>query len=237
MAVQQTGSAGDPGACDNRRSYDAPSESGDMDSAYKDFTRLAPQGNATAEFYLAFMMDKGLGVPANPFAAVWPVGIKRRRIRSYLAGDHLDGVYIQRRAWRTPRTTKCLSFQVVHQRRRRWAAPMPRTPLARCCATGAAIKKIISLANQWFLQAATQGNARAQSNLAAMYYLGHGVKANISVAVYPGIIWPRSRRNHLCAERTGGDVPYRRWRRQGSGYGAGILRAMLRRKQGICARG
>src|ERR1035437_3284263 len=44
--------------------------SGDMTAAVKDFWRLAPEGDPQAQFYLAYMLDAGLGTSKDMFGAV-----------------------------------------------------------------------------------------------------------------------------------------------------------------------
>jgi TPR repeat protein len=154
-------------------------QAGDMDTAFKEFSRLAPSGDATAQFYVGYMMDKGLGITANPYAASsW--------YRQSAAQDYLPAVTYMGYMYST-------GHGVVKDDKEafKWytrAAQMgnadAQNALGMILRDGRGYKKDYQLAAQWFLQAATQGNARAQSNLAAMYFLGHGVQADVPTAMH-----------------------------------------------------
>lgn len=154
-------------------------QNGDMETAYNDFYRLAPQGDPEAEFYLAYMTDKGLGTNKNPYAAVsW---YKKAADQDYLPAITYMG-YMYSVGHGTPQDdAEALKW---YTKAAQMGSADAQNALGTMLRDGRGYKKDYQLANQWFMQAATQGNARAQSNLAAMYYLGHGVKANLGQALY-----------------------------------------------------
>ncbi len=154
-------------------------QNGDVDVAYKDFFRIAPEGDATAEFYLAYMMDRGLGTGKDMFSAIsW---YKKSAEQDYLPAITYMG-YIYDSGHGVVKDDK-EAFKWYTKAAQMGSADA-QNALGTMLRDGRGYKKDSQLASQWFLQAATQGNARAQSNLAAMYYLGHGVKANQDAAIY-----------------------------------------------------
>ncbi len=151
---------------------------GDNQMAGRYFWRLAADGDAQAQYYLAYMLDAGLGMGRDVHqAARWYIKSADQDFLPALV--HLGYIY-------------SIGHGVMKDEKAafRWytrAAQMgdavAQNNLASMLRNGRPYRRDYTLALQWFQQAAHQGNARAQYNLASMYLAGEGVKKNPTEAL------------------------------------------------------
>lgn len=146
---------------------------GDNDLAFKQFYRLANDGDSRAQYYLAYMMDSALGTGKDlAGAAQW---YRKSAQQDYLPAIVYMG-YIHSSAHGVPRDDK-EAFK-WYTRAAQMGDAIAQNNLATMLLRGVPYAKNEPLAAQWFLQSAMQGNMRAQYNLATMYRLGQGIKKN-----------------------------------------------------------
>lgn len=151
---------------------------GDNDLAYRQFQKLANEGDSRAQYYLAYMMDAGLGTGKDPSgAANW---YKKSAQQDYLPAVVYLG-YMYSSGHGVQRDDK-EAFK-WYTRAAQMGDPIAQNNLATMLQRGVPYAKNEPLAAQWFLQSAMQGNMRAQYNLAAMYRTGDGIKKNLKEAM------------------------------------------------------
>ena len=151
---------------------------GDNDLANKHFWKLAGQGDARAQYYLAYMLDAGLGAGQDiNGAAGW---YKKSAEQDFLpAVVYMGYIYSQGRGVAKDEKE---SFK-WYTRAAQMGDAVAQNNLATMLLVGRPYAKNAPLAAQWFLQSAMQGNMRAQYNLATMYRTGDGVKRNYPEAM------------------------------------------------------
>lgn len=151
---------------------------GDNDLANKHFWKLAGQGDARAQYYLAYMLDAGLGTGQDMNgAANW---YKKSAEQDFLpAVVYMGYIYSQGRGVAKDEKE---AFK-WYTRAAQMGDAVAQNNLATMLLVGKPYTKNAPLAAQWFLQSAMQGNMRAQYNLATMYRTGDGVGRNYKEAL------------------------------------------------------
>ena len=151
---------------------------GDNEMAGRHFWRLAGQGDARAQYYLAYMLDTGLGMGKDVVGASrW---YKKSADQDYLPAIVYMG-YIYSTGHGMPRNDK--EAFVWYVKAAQMGDAIAQNNLATMLRAGRPYKQDMKLAGQWFLQSAMQGNTRAQYNLATMYRLGEGVPKSFPEAL------------------------------------------------------
>ncbi len=151
---------------------------GDNDLANRQFKKLADGGDSRAQYYLAYMMDSGLGTAVDVAgAANW---YRKSAQQDYLPAIVYMG-YIYSAARGVSRDDK-EAFK-WYTRAAQMGDAIAQNNLATMLQRGIPYAKNEPLAAQWFMQSAMQGNMRAQYNLATMYRLGSGIKRNLPEAM------------------------------------------------------
>jgi len=151
---------------------------GDNDQANKDFYKLAGAGDPRAEYYLAYMLDAGLGTGQDVnSAANW--------YRKSADQDYLPAVVYMGYIYSTGHGVSRDDKQAFkwYTKAAQMGDAIAQNNLATMLRMGRPYAKNLQLAAQWFLQSAMQGNMRAQYNLATMYRLGDGIPKNEAEAV------------------------------------------------------
>lgn len=146
---------------------------GDNDLAARHFWRLAGAGNAKAQYYLAYMLDTGLGMAKDV------VGAARWYKKSADQG-HLPAVVYMGYMYSTGHGVTRDDKEAFkwYAKAANMGDPIAQNNLATMLRAGQPYRQDLQTASQWFMAAAQQGNTRAQYNLATMYRLGEGVPAN-----------------------------------------------------------
>lgn len=151
---------------------------GDNDLAIQQFRKLANEGDSRAQYYLAYMMDSGLGTAKDEAgASSW---YKKSAQQDYLPAIVYMG-YMYSSAHGVQRDDK-EAFK-WYTRAAQMGDAIAQNNLATMLQRGVPYAKNEPLAAQWFMQAAMQGNMRAQYNLATMYRTGDGIKKNLGEAM------------------------------------------------------
>lgn len=151
---------------------------GDNDQANRYFWKLAGEGDPRAEYYLAYMLDAGLGSGKDVSgAAGW---YRKSADQDYLPAVVYMG-YIYSTGHGVQRDDK-EAFK-WYTRAAQMGDAIAQNNLATMLRMGKPYAKNLPLAAQWFLQSALQGNMRAQYNLATMYRIGDGIPKNEAEAV------------------------------------------------------
>lgn len=146
---------------------------GDNDLAARHFWRLAAKGDAKAQYYLAYMLDTGLGMAKNVVAAAsW---YKKSADQDFLPAVVYMG-YIYSTGHGVTRDDK-EAFK-WYAKAANMGDPIAQNNLATMLRAGHPYRQDLETAAQWFYAAAIQGNTRAQYNLATMYRKGEGVPQN-----------------------------------------------------------
>gem|GEM_PF-780794 len=146
---------------------------GDNDLAARHFWRLAGKGDAKAQYYLAYMLDTGLGMGKDIVAAArW---YKKSADQNFLPAVVYMG-YIYSTGHGVTRDDK-EAFK-WYAKAANMGDPIAQNNLATMLRAGHPYRQDLEVAAQWFYAAAVQGNTRAQYNLATMYRKGEGVPQN-----------------------------------------------------------
>ena len=151
---------------------------GDNQLAGRYFWKLAAGGDPQAQYYLAYMLDAGLGMGRDLYqAARW---YQKSAEQDFLPAVVYMG-YIYSIGHGVTRDEK--QAFAWYTRAAQMGDAIAQNNLATMLRTGKPYRKDLKLALQWFQQAAAQGNARAQYNLATMYRRGEGVKKSPQDAI------------------------------------------------------
>lgn len=146
---------------------------GDNDLAARHFWRLAGSGDAKAQYYLAYMLDTGLGMGKDIVAAArW---YKKSADQNYLPAVVYMG-YIYSTGHGVTRDDK-EAFK-WYAKAANMGDAIAQNNLASMLRAGQPYRQDLETAAKWFYASALQGNARAQYNLATMYRKGDGVPQN-----------------------------------------------------------
>ncbi len=153
--------------------------SGNKEAAVRQFWQLALQGDVQAQYYLAYMLDNGVGVAEDVIeAARWYLkAAERRHLPSMVAAGYIYSIgrgIVQDDV----EAVKWFHAAAV------MGDPIAQNNLATLLREGRGVEQKKSLlAAQWYMQAAMQGNVQAQYNLATMYRVGEGIKKNEAEAL------------------------------------------------------
>jgi TPR repeat protein len=151
---------------------------GDNELALRHFLRLSNDGDMRAQYYLAYMMDSGLGMGKDVYgSANWYL---KSATQGYMPAMVYAG-YIYS-AGHGVTVDKKKAFDWYTQAAQMGDA-VAQNNLGVMLREGDPYAANKPLSAQWFLQSAMQGNMRAQYNLANMYRLGDGIKVNIGEAM------------------------------------------------------
>ncbi len=151
---------------------------GDNQLAGRYFWKLAAGGDPQAQYYLAYMLDAGLGMGRDLYqAARW---YEKSASQNFLPAVVYMG-YIYSIGHGVERDEK--QAFTWYTRAAQMGDAIAQNNLATMLRSGKPYRKDLPLAIQWFQQAASQGNPRAQYNLATMYRRGEGVKKNPQEAI------------------------------------------------------
>lgn len=151
---------------------------GDSDLAVRHFMRLAHNGDERAQYYIAYMIDLGEGLPQNYFeSANW---YKKSAEQGYLPAEVYLGYLYDIGRGVKQNDQEAHRWYTIAARK---GDPVAQNNLATMLREGRGYQADAPLAAKWYLQSAMQGNIRAQYNLATMYRLGEGIKQNLQEAV------------------------------------------------------
>lgn len=151
---------------------------GDNDLAARHFWRLAGAGNAKAQYYLAYMLDTGLGMAKDVVGAA-------RWYKKAADQGHLPAVVYMGYMYSTGHgvTRNDKEAFTWYAKAANLGDPIAQNNLGSMLRVGQPYRQDLQTAAQWFMAAARQGNARAQYNLATMYRLGEGVPQDAVEAI------------------------------------------------------
>lgn len=151
---------------------------GDNDLALKHFLRLANDGDSRAQYYLAYMMDSGLGMGKDVYgASSW---YKKSAAQNYLPAMVYLGYIYSAGHGVTQDDKQAFKWYTAAAQ---MGDPIAQNNLATMLRVGKPYQPDKKLAAQWFLQSAMQGNMRAQYNIATMYRKADGIGKNSSEAL------------------------------------------------------
>jgi TPR repeat protein len=145
-------------------------ESGDFKTALAEWTPLAEQGDADAQFNLGLMYANGYGVPENDKTSVkWYTkaaeqGYASAQLRLGSMYDFGKGVP---KSYKTAVKWYTLAAEQGNARAQDFLGGMYQT--------GSGVLQNHKTAVKWYKKAAEHGDASAQSSLGYMYSKGHGV--------------------------------------------------------------
>ena len=146
---------------------------GNFKLASEEFLKAAEQGDATAQFNLGVMYDKGGGVTRDYAEAVrWyrraaAQGHARAQFNlglKYAKGEGVTRNYAEAVRW--------------YRRAAEQGNARAQSNLGAMYAKGEGVTRNYAEAVRWYRRAAEQGNATAQNNLGVMYDKGGGVTRN-----------------------------------------------------------
>ena len=151
---------------------------GDNELALRHFLRLSNDGDQRAQYYLAYMMDSGLGMGKDVYgAASWYI---KSASQNYLPAMVYVGYIYSAGHGVTVDKKKAFDW---YTKAAQMGDPVAQNNLAVMLREGDPYAIDKKLAAQWFLQSAMQGNMRAQYNLANMYRLADGIGKNSAEAM------------------------------------------------------
>ncbi len=151
---------------------------GDNELALRHFMRLANDGEPRAQYYLAYMMDSGLGMGKDVYGASgW---YAKSAAQNYLPAMVYMGYIASAGHGMQADPKKAFDW---YTKAAQMGDAVAQNNLATMLRAGNPYQADKPLAAQWFLQSAMQGNMRAQYNLATMYRTGDGIKKNIAEAL------------------------------------------------------
>jgi len=150
---------------------------GDFAKAYKEFTKLAEQGNAPAQFYLGMTYYGGYGVPQDYAEAL-------KWLRKAAERENADAQFILGMMYAKGKGVPQDYVQAADWYRK--AAEQGNTRaqafLGLMYHDGEGITQDYAEATKWFRKAAEQGDADAQGLLGLMYHDGEGVPKDYAEA-------------------------------------------------------
>ena len=151
---------------------------GDYETAVKEFTKLAEQGDANAQANLGYMYYAGEGVPQNFETAVY-------WYRKAATQGNRDAQYNLAVSYAFGEGTKqdLTEAAIWYRRAGEQGHVVSQYSLGISYAYGEGVPQDQKEAARWFMKAAEQGYARAQVHLGSMYHTGEGVEQNYSEAV------------------------------------------------------
>jgi uncharacterized protein len=151
---------------------------GDNQLALKHFLRLANDGDSRAQYYLAYMMDSGLGMGKDVYgASSW---YKKSAAQNYLPAMVYLGYIYSAGHGVTQDDKQAFKWYTAAAQ---MGDPIAQNNLATMLRAGRPYQADKKLAAQWFLQSAMQGNMRAQYNIANMYRTADGIGRNSAEAL------------------------------------------------------
>ena len=151
---------------------------GDNELALRHFLRLSNDGDPRAQYYLAYMMDSGLGMGKDVYgAASWYL---KSAAQNYLPAMVYVGYIYSAGQGVTIDKKKAFDW---YTRAAQMGDAVAQNNLAAMLRAGDPYAEDKKLAAQWFLQSAMQGNMRAQYNLANMYRTADGIGKNSAEAM------------------------------------------------------
>ncbi len=151
---------------------------GDFATALREWTPLAEQGNAGAQFNLGWMYKYGKGVPQDDKTAVKWYKLAAEQGNAD-AQNHLGLMYNNGQGVPQDYKTAVKWYSLSAEQ---GDAPAQYN-LGLMYATGQGVPQDYKTAVKWYKLAAEQGNAIAQGNLGWMYYNGQGVPQDHKTAV------------------------------------------------------
>jgi TPR repeat protein len=154
-------------------------KAGDYENAIASWQKAAALGNASAQFTLGFMHEKGQGTAVNfRQAADW----YRQAAERGNAPAQTNLGFLYERGQGVAQDNR----QAVHWYRRAADQGMAEAQfnLGRMYQTGQGVAQDYAQAASWFRKAGEQGHIGAQSSLGLMYETGQGVARDYKQAVY-----------------------------------------------------
>jgi uncharacterized protein len=162
---------------DYQAGYDAY-DRGDYATALREWKPLAYRGNATAQFLLGMLYDRGEGVPQDyAEAAQWyhKAAVQGNATTQFLLGDmHNKGQGVPQSHAEAAKWYRRAAEQ---------GNAMAQHNLGIMYANGQGVQQDYAEAVKWYRRAADQGTARAQHALGVMYDNGQGVQQDYAEAV------------------------------------------------------
>ena len=153
-------------------------QSGDFATALREWTPLAEQGNATAQYNLGLMFEKGRGVPQNYKTAVkwWKLAAQQGIAR---AQTNLGVMYEKGQGVSQNDKTAVKWYRLAAEQGHANA----QGNLGFMYHEGKGVSQDYKTAVKWYTLAAEQGNSDAQFSLGVMYDKGRGVSQNYKTAM------------------------------------------------------
>ena len=150
---------------------------GDYQTAFKEWKPLAEQGDASVQYNLGVMYDKGQGVPQNDAQAVY--WFKKAAEQGDAKAQYNLGVMYNKGQGIAQNYTQAVYW---YQKAAEQGVAEAQYNLGVMYSNGQGVPQSYNQALYWYKKAAAQGVAEAQYNLALMYYKGHGVPQNYKIA-------------------------------------------------------
>lgn len=177
---------------------------GESNPVVEKITRLAHQGNDTAQYTLGFMYDNGQGVAQNHvIAAQW---YQKAAIHGFAdAQFKLGGMYYKGRGVKQNYLTAAQWFRKAAIQ----GDVAAQSTLGSMYVSGKGVKKNDTAAAQWFRKAAVQGDAGSQFMLGTFYEKGQGIAFDIvqahfwyDVAAQSGNVGAKEARSYVEIKMT-----------------------------------
>jgi uncharacterized protein len=147
--------------------------SGNYATALREWTPLAEQGNANAQYGLGYLYNNGQGVPQDYKIAVkwWRLAAEQgiADAQESLGHMHSDGKGVLQDYKTAVKWYKLAAEQ---------GKPYAQTRLGIMHFNGQGVLQDYKTAVKWYKLAAEQGNTEAQVNLGLSYAIGYGVQKN-----------------------------------------------------------
>ena len=194
------GSVGSVLGADFQKGLDA-AKAGNYETAVKEFTALAKDGNASAQYNLGQFYRRGLGVTKDyGEAAMW-------YLRAAEQG-HNKAQYNLGKMYRRGHGVSQDDAEAVkwYRRSAKKGNAFAQNSLGVMYAKGRGVPQSFAQSVKWYQRAANQGNFRAQYNLAVKYHMGRGIEKNMHEAIK----WYRESANqgHMKAQNNLGWLYY-----------------------------
>jgi TPR repeat protein len=171
------GSAGVSWSADLKKGLTAY-KSGDYASALREWTPLAKQGIADAQFLLGRMFEQGKGITKDyETAAKWYIRASKQNLD--LAQNNLGSMYRDGLGVTQNYKTAIKWYKLAAEQ----GLAVAQDNLGIMHHKGLGVSRNYSTAMKWYKLAEKQGNASAQSNIGVMYATGQGVPQNSEIAV------------------------------------------------------
>jgi hypothetical protein len=159
-------------------SGDAAEKQKDYGQAMQWYQKAAAQGDATADYDIGILYDKGFGVPQDRGQAMeW---FQKAAARGDAPAEYKIGQYYRAGLGVTQDYSQAMQW---FQKAAAQGNADAENGIGTLYGSGGGVPQDYSQAMQWFQKAAAQGNAVAESNIGALYKNGWGVPQDYSQAI------------------------------------------------------